>query len=684
MHRRFFQSKYAVPCTLVLLWILGSAARFLLALYNSQNPSVMPDEALYLQLSASIFNEGNITFHSQPLHYSYFLYPLLLSPLHFLPKSINLFRAIQVLNAVCMNAAVFPAYCLGKSIGKSKKAGLIVALVAILAPDMVMINHIMNESIVYPMMLTCFALTYQLFCKGCPQYIKAAITGGILAALYYIKPGYIALAAAILVVFAVTGCKKDAPLHRIKQAVCIALGFAAIFLAGEITLHYILQLGTSQVALYATQKPDFSFKLIFQFASGLLVYAIYLPIAFMIIPFALPVAYFKKFKKNNRAFALIGLLTIFFMVLGTIYLIYVNELGSDPFATRLHTRYFSSFLPFLVALCLSPELRGVKLNFPLVAITSFTLSGLFLLEGHKLLGSATYPVDSLLLSAFYLRTASINGRIFLTLAFLMFCLWFGHRLHKGGFTAKIRKGLLYSIMLCLVLHSAVGYQLNRNSMDAEYTDDAAQTIQMAGKDTFYVASDGRFFSQASSAMDVAHRGTLPFIELDDLVSNSTKEGVLQSFTPRDYWVSKSVHPIQIPQKIVMDAGVMKVIELDESTKRYYTDNNKYVILSHTPGKPWLNSALTGFDKQRVGKNSRFLLYDEDLYEGKKLRIQFKVYSKDGGATLAIRNELKTYRFEVTESEKWIEETFTVYKDDGPFELKFSAEKGKVYVKAYLL
>ncbi len=684
MRRRFFQSKYTIPLCLFAVWLISSAVRFLLAWLNSQNPSVMPDEALYLQLSSSIFYEGNITFHAQPLHYSYFLYPLVLSPLHFLPQGINLFRAIQALNALMMSLAVFPAYSLGKDIGKSKKAGCIIALIAIIAPDFVMINHIMNESIVYPMILLCFALIYKLLCRPASQYGKAVLLGILLALLYYIKPGYVALAAAVIIIFTMQGCKKDALPYRIRQAVWITISFAAVFVLGEVILQFVLHLDTTQVALYATQKPEFSFDLILKFVSGLLVYAIYLPVAFMLVPLFFPLANWNKMKKNTKAFVAILLISVVFMVVGTIYLIYVNELGSDPFATRLHTRYFSAFFPILAALCYAPEIRGAKLNFPFIVMTAFSLGGLFLLEGHTLSGSAKYPVDSLLLSAFYIRSSAINGRIFLTLGFLAFCLCFAWRLYKGGYTAKVRKGLVGAVIFCLLLHTATGYYLNRNSMDEEFTKDAAQVIQMAGEDTFYVATDGRLFSQPSSAIDVSYRGKLPFIELDDLVSNTTKEGVLQNFVPRDYWVSKSVHEIKIPKKIVMDADVMKYIETDESTERYYTDNNKYVILSHTEGKPWLNSALTGFEKQKVGANSRFLLYDPDLYEGQKLRIQFKVYSSGGNATLAIRNNGKTYRFAVTEDESWIEETFTVTSDKSPFELKFSAEKGSVYVKAYLL
>jgi len=116
----------------------------------------MPDEALYLHLSRSIFDGEGLLMRGQPVRYEYILYSLLLSPLHLLPDGINFFRAVQFVICLMMCSAVYPAFLIGHKITGSKKRALIVALITLTLPDFVLINHAMVESLVTPLILWTF------------------------------------------------------------------------------------------------------------------------------------------------------------------------------------------------------------------------------------------------------------------------------------------------------------------------------------------------------------------------------------------------------------------------------------------------------------------------------------------------------------------------------------------------
>ena len=91
----------AVPAWGVLAFLIAASAvaRALLALHFAQNPSIMPDESLYLNLMRSLWLGGETALRGQPVTYDSLLYPLLLSPLNLLPRGIDLYRAVLCANA---------------------------------------------------------------------------------------------------------------------------------------------------------------------------------------------------------------------------------------------------------------------------------------------------------------------------------------------------------------------------------------------------------------------------------------------------------------------------------------------------------------------------------------------------------------------------------------------------------
>ena len=85
---------------LILFYLFGIGVRFGLALLFRHTPTVQIDESLYINIAKSLAAVEGITYRSQPVPYLYIFYPLLLTPLYFFPLPFDLYRVLQLWNAL--------------------------------------------------------------------------------------------------------------------------------------------------------------------------------------------------------------------------------------------------------------------------------------------------------------------------------------------------------------------------------------------------------------------------------------------------------------------------------------------------------------------------------------------------------------------------------------------------------
>ena len=138
---------------LLAMFAISVAVRYGLSCALSAGPTVYIDEGLYINIARSLASEGRVLYRAQPISYLYLLYPFTLLPVFWLPASVNIYRAIQLWNAILMSSSVFPAYLIGKKLRLSKPQAYAVSAITLLMPEMCLSTQLIAESLIYPMML---------------------------------------------------------------------------------------------------------------------------------------------------------------------------------------------------------------------------------------------------------------------------------------------------------------------------------------------------------------------------------------------------------------------------------------------------------------------------------------------------------------------------------------------------
>ena len=666
-------------------YILFSLLRIALAYATTQSPVIMPDSALYLHLSRSIFADGALLFRGQPIRYEYILYPVLLAPLHLLPESINIYRAIQILNALFMHLAIFPSYALALKLTKSRNRALLVAVFTAIMPDFLMAQHIMAESLAFPLMLlTCYFFLLDFDIKG--KSYQAVSCGGLGFLLYTLKPGYIALPASYFALLLWDALRKR-EMDRIIRALTGGLSLLLFWGLYTLLLRYGLHLSPSQSALYESQTHPLTWDHLMQTLNGLIMYGAFIPMAFAFFPLFLPAARLRSFEGKDRRLLQVVLVSLFAIVLGTVYIIYYDELTGSPYEARIHVRYVAAFLPVLLSFCLSPALDGKGMNTPLFAFASFSLFCLIRWDGSALLSGGNYSVDALLLTAATSSTSALNGRLLWPMACGIFLLVMSYRLIRHGFGAFEKRLLCTFLASAFLLNGVISYAFTQHHNDPVWPRDAREAVIAAGtEDTLGVVRDGAFFWTEAAELDVASRCELPVVELNDLILRTKDDGSLTSFLPASHWQENAVNRIGAPVRLILTNEMLDslILASDVAAGAYSTQNGCYAILSVAPSKPWVHSALSGFDQKWVKEGSRFTLFDEGLRANGTVTLQLQARAGAGQAQLVLHCGTQEQSFLMEDQLSWISATFAVEDPGAPFTVTLSNPDGNIYVETYLV
>lgn len=667
----------AVLCLMILMSIV---IRYILAAVNSSSPSMIMDEALYFSISRSLFESGEVLLRGQPVIYEYLLYPLIIAPLQLLPSSVSIFRAIQFFNAAAISLAAIPAFLIGKRLTGSSLKGLFIALFVLFMPDMVMVRHIMSESIVYPLTL---ALFYFFLLAIERKTLKDAVICGVLTFLLHTaKPGPIVIGATIvllLLVLAVAGRNKK----RLLQSVCVLGTFAVLFALYKLVLHFGLGVDPSAADYYARQMPSITWQNILNALNGALVYALYLPAAFIVLPLLLPLFNIKKFKPSRRIL-LIGLLISMVLFTGVIiWTIYIGEMTEDPFVTRIHTRYLAMYLPILLAFCLSGDMLGSKAKPALIAASFGLAAGWLLLAGRASVSGATYSVDSHLLSLF-LTESPLNGHVWMPLIWIAITAYFLFGMAKKGFRKKQAVILSVVLILLMALSNASSYMLDCHNTNLLVSDDAEEARELAGDNAIFITDSGHLFWEDSMAVDMAYRGGINMVEAVDAIGGTGDFGVMHSFTPGKNDMALSAVEVPPAANIIIASNVMYDLVPAPSASVQYTSNNMFAVITPGDDGGWLHSALSGFSDGWVQDGSRFTLYDADVLRNETVYLQLSARAESAMATLRLSYGTQVQEIQLTDQLSWNGIYFTVEDHTQPLSVELESDGTNVYVDTYLI
>lgn len=674
--------------TLTALFFLMVEVRWLIVFRSSLLPSIMADELRYLNISSSLLNDGRILFRGQPISYAYILYPLMIAPLNLLPEGVNIYRAIELFNIVCLSLAPFPAYALALRLTGNRRASLLLAFSLVLLPDSIMARHVMVESVALPMALVAFLLIFLMLEK--PERSGRWVAAGVMCFLLYaLKPVYVMLGIASLLIIGYHALKSRERV-RIRGAVMFALTMAGCWVLFQLILRLALGYDVTQKTLFATQTASFSVNHIIQTLDGMGKYLFYQLLAFGIIPVAIAIALIKRLEAVRAQIAAILVATLFFTMLCVVFMFYTDELvnqGGIPL--RVHIRYTAMYFPVFLMLLFRPEALNLKPGKAGLALLAFILVGISVYPASDFQWSGNYySVDSMMMSALiWSGGAWIGAKMWLPL--------YGGALiplsavvQYSGLTKKLRGVLIALILTAMAINQCVAFNMDLYGIDEKADTNARQVADITGGDAFLVCQDGDELALRYVAADVHTRCKAKVFKLSDVIRNMNPDGSLLSVLPSDYGnyvFSKAVYRYDTPKYVVLDASVLKSLVVEYGVPVTYTGDNMFAILTVDSHPQWLHSALSGLKDSHVGGDSFFVLYDAALLSKGTVTLKVRAAATEAGETLYLRVDGgENYYAKLTGEYAWYSFPFKVSGSGSPLTVRFSSDKGCAYVENYTI
>ncbi len=667
---------------LLLLYLAGVAARLAACLMLSQNPFVMPDEAVYANIARSLWDGMGVTLRNQPLTYTNLLYPLVISPAWGLPLPWAPFRTVQVLNCLMMNLAVFPAFSIAMDVTGSRRRALFVAAVAILLPDMILTTRIMTEPLSYPLFLLAALMMFRRFSGQTRGMGQSLLTASVTYLLCLAKGGYAALAvlfAGVMLLWAAKG--------RDKRVLLDGLVFLAAW--GGLTLLSRLLIGMlpgvdyGNPSIYQTETQPPTLDHLKQTLQGLLLYAYLTPVAFGLFPLLLPATSLRLYDEPRRRQAWLLLLALAAVAAGASYLFFAANTTAGAFAGRLHIRYLFPFLPPLLALALSPSLDHARPGVAMKAAMGFLLAMTVTVSFSALLSNRRFPVDALLLSAVIFDDSALDFRTLSEIAAVTFGAGMLALLAAKGWGKHAKATMAAALVLTLLLNNALGYDLNRwNDSRAMAADAGEAARSLAGQKALLVSDSSLYFDNGLSVLDIAMSDAPQFVLLEDLCENLGPNGQFAPWQPRQYWTEAPAAPLTPPTALALNSSAFHHLVPAAGAQVATTANGLYNILTASADGRLLHSALAGVGQDgAVTGDAALYVYDPALLAQGKVRVYLQVKATQS-ARLTLSAGEAAYPFDLDRASNWIYADFSVEPGDGQLKVSITTDSDSVKVLTY--
>lgn len=193
------------------LFVLSSVVRFCLADFP-KCIGVLPDEIRYLNLAASLFNEGQLVERGGFSSFQKILYSLALSPAFLADDPLLRVRLIALLNSIYVSSAVFPALLLARRLFTSRTPVIICLLFTLVMPDMCYSMTFLSECIYLPLALWLIACCLRaLEARGRAGCAWCAGAGLLCYVTYLAKEVALGFALAFIVMMIVRICRAKQP-----------------------------------------------------------------------------------------------------------------------------------------------------------------------------------------------------------------------------------------------------------------------------------------------------------------------------------------------------------------------------------------------------------------------------------------------------------------------------------------
>ena len=659
---RFVENK--TTTVLILLFLVSTCVRFLLSYLTSTNPTVYIDEGLYINIARSLFHDGQVMFRDQPIQYVYLLYSIVLMPVFLLPKTIDIYRVIQLYNAALISSCVFPSYLVGRKLGVGKKHASFVAFVTLLIPELCLSTFLTAECIVYPLMMWSFvaAIEVSYHVDRIDRYL---ILGALTGIIYFAKPICIVFGLCYLVSHLAYAISEKNKAALINSLIGIIMSLAII---GTGYILYGLLFGkTSVMNLYEKQIPELDAESIFIMVQGFVFHLIAVVIscggAFTLVP-VLARKQCSREKRNVLEGCLFGLLVSLIGI--AIFIVpyrFTGSVGVSP----VHLRYLMFYFPVFFAFFFVNEMERLRMPSKTGILAMIIFTVLFVWpSAFSMFNYQAGTFDAPALNAFYANRSGKAHGYLLIMVLVPVMAYFIYVFAKKGWNNTLRKMACGITIFFFVYNGTLAYT-NRRMAEREIEWDAAQVSTEIVGENAVIITNNLYDDFRGYLLDAhLHEPAQMVVINNALLSMISSEGRYQPFTPLVQAPNTSNNETKETNTLVFDVSVADFVEFTEDVDLWQTDHGYYTVARFDDNKPVIKTALASLDAYVLHKEdiASLLVFDGNMLSRGYATLRIVVRSRNSETgTITFSSEGETQTFAVTPEYQEYVVTLPMHKNE---------------------
>lgn len=669
---------------LLLVYILFSLARFLMAIFTTMSPSVYPDESLYLNLAKSIVTQGTALLNAQRINYIFLLYSLLIAPFYLLTNVLDVFRSIQAFNAMLITLSVFPVFALAKQMTGSRKKAWLAVLFILLLPDMTLSRHLLEENLAYPAQFAAFYLIYKSL-KDDAKISTLSFSLLLCALLPFIKPHLLAAGGAFCLILWFRALAARDIKKLIKAFLSsLALGLLVFLIYKALTYLFTQNTGGETVFYVTSLNLPTAEQVISTLKAGSL-YLYFFAAACFILPFFLPLSHPNHILKCNRDFMLFVFAAFFVTILGSCYTINLNEMSGDFLSGRVHLRYINAYLPLFILLSLDRGLFERRVNKRLYFLLgAFFLFNLLIGPQSSTSGEGNM-IDILPLVMFIDGIWIEQPKLFLQILLGLGTLTAGFVMVKYGWTKKVKTVTFVLLASFFVLGNAAGYTTKLTTSPLLSRDVQEIAKKIGAESAVILAKNEEIMTDETAALDAYLPRSVSIVELDHLLMKLKPDSAYSAFYPKKIkWEAVAADKTPDSAWFITIASSFKYMKLLPETQTMMSKNKQCAAVYLQKDRPWLSSALSGHTNGILENSGSIIIYDSSLLKSGKLRFDLTIQSKKEGSEVLIASDIEQKLVTVGVKPTQITLDLAVPSHQLPVSISISCETGMLRVNDYSL
>ena len=649
---------YPPALVLLLLFAVSAALHYFISLSVSNGPVVYIDEGLYVNLARGLAFDHALTYRAMPTSYVYLTYPIALIPLMLvLPASANLYRAVQLYNALLMASAVFPTYLLARRMKLSQRAAYLCALFLALLPDMALSAYLMSEALLYPLFMWLAYFGWRAIERDVPPLPSLLACAALTALLYFTKPGYIVFGAVLLLLLLLRSLRSRNGGAILRAALGLA-ALVALLLAGYAVYHATLDSEGTLLTHYDKQIPHFSVTNVFVAIQAVLLHLNAFQIVGLGFLLLFPIFGRKRLSPQKRFVLDTTLVSLLVSIVGIAVMVTLYEWDNTWLYDRLHLRYIMYYTPLLFMLLLSDELLGMQLSgkqrAALFAAAVLTVAP----GGYAGFNSSSSVSDSPALALFFARHLGVATAAIATACIVLFLLWLYKTVKKQGVTESIRTRAVGALLLYLFAATCAAYTIRNNTQllsSADLDEESHILSRMVEGETPLMVTLNRYDDFRPFQSDVhLHRSAQYVVYNNMLLEAIETGGVYRPFVPV-LQAPNTANTMTIDTDLLMlDLTVVDYFEFTDSVELTATPGGLYTIARITPGEPYIKTAIASMDAFTLysGKAASLIVYDQEMLERGSVTLHIQMHSPVGDDTVTITADGMTVSIPITSTRSW--------------------------------